>query len=195
MNDAHPALANFVERRNRILNAMVLVASLVTLGRRGERVNKIRNPDAPDIVVLPPVLVGGTLIVGVAIHYLVWTVPLLPTVLARLLGLIVFASAGILAHLSHNAMKRVGTNVFPTKPTLALATDGPYRFTRNPLYIAAIGVYLGVTLWVDGLAPLLLMFPMAWLLDRGIVLPEERYLEAKFGDAYSRYRSSVRRWL
>jgi protein-S-isoprenylcysteine O-methyltransferase Ste14 len=135
------------------------------------------------------------LIIGIAIHYFFWTVTLLPTVFARLLGLAVFVSAGALAHLSHTAMKRVGTNVLPTRPTLALATDGPYRFTRNPLYIAAIGVYLGVTLWVDGLAPLLLMFPMAWLLNRGIILPEERYLENKFGDAYISYRSSVRRWL
>ena len=71
----------------------------------------------------------------------------------------------------------------PSRPTVALATDGPYRFTRNPLYVAAIGVYLGVTLWVDGLAPLLLLLPMAWLLHRGIVLPEERYLETRFGDA------------
>jgi protein-S-isoprenylcysteine O-methyltransferase Ste14 len=151
--------------------------------------------DAPEILVLPPVLVGGTLLVGVAIHYLVWTVTLLPTVLARVLGFVMFVSAGLLAHLAHNAMKRVGTNVLPTRPTLALATDGPYRFTRNPLYVAAIGVYLGVTFWVDGLAPFLLVFPMAWLLQRGIVLPEERYLEAKFGDAYVSYRSSVRRWL
>ena len=140
-------------------------------------------------------LVGGTLLVGVAIHYLIWTVTLLPTLVARVLGLALFVSAGVLAHLAHKAMIRVGTNVLPTKPTLALATDGPYRFTRNPLYLAAIGVYLGITLWVNGLAPLLLLFPMAWLLHRGIVLPEERYLEAKFGDAYAFYRSSVRRWL
>jgi protein-S-isoprenylcysteine O-methyltransferase Ste14 len=151
--------------------------------------------DAPDILVLPPVLVGGTLIIGVAIHYLVWTVALLPTIPARVLGFTIFVAAGLLAHLAHNAMKRVGTNVLPTRPTLALATDGVYRFTRNPLYVAAIGVYLGVTLWVDGLAPLLLLFPMAWLLNRWIVLPEERYLETKFGDAYLSYRSSVRRWL
>ncbi len=154
-----------------------------------------RTVDTPEILVLPPVLVGGTLLVGVAIHYLVWTITLMPIVLARVLGVVVFVSAGVLAHLSHNAMKRVGTNVLPTQPTLALATDGPYRFTRNPLYVAAVGVYLGVTLWVDGLVPLLLMFPMAWLLNRGIVLPEERYLEKKFGDAYISYRSSVRRWL
>src|SRR5205823_6375445 len=124
------------------------------------------------IVILPPVLVGGTLIIRIVIHYLVWTSPILPTVIARVIGFTVFLSAGVLAHLSHRAMQRVGTNVFPTRPTLALATNGPYRYTRNPLYIAAIGVYVGVALWVDGWAPLVLLFPMTWILQRGIVLRE-----------------------
>ena len=154
-----------------------------------------RSSDVPDIIVLPPVLVGGTLLVGVLIHYAIWTVVLLPTVLARVLGVVVFISAGVLAHFAQLAMKRVGTSVLPTQPTLALATDGPYRFSRNPLYIAAIGVYLGVTLWVNGLAPLLLMLPMTWLLHWGIVLREERYLEARFGDAYRSYQTTVRRWV
>jgi protein-S-isoprenylcysteine O-methyltransferase Ste14 len=154
-----------------------------------------RSSDVPDIVVLPPVLVGGTLLIGILIHYALWAVPLMPTVLARVLGVVVFIAAGALAHFAHLAMKRVGTNVLPTQPTLALATDGPFRFSRNPLYVAAIGVYLGVTLWVNGLAPLLLMLPMTWLLHWGIVLPEERYLEAKFGNAYQSYQRSVRRWL
>lgn len=154
-----------------------------------------RAVDAPDILVLPPVLVGGTLLVGIGIHYLIWTVNVMPTIIARVLGLMVFVSAGILAHLAHNAMKRVGTNVLPTRPTLAIATDGPYRFTRNPLYVAAVGVYVGVALWVNGVAPLLLLFPMVWLLHRCIILPEERYLETKFGNVYNSYRASVRRWL
>ena len=154
-----------------------------------------RSNDVPDIMVLPPVLVGGMLLIGVLIHYSLWTVSLLPTVLARVLGVVVFLSAGILAHFAQLAMKRVGTPVLPTQPTLALATDGPYRFSRNPLYIAAIGVYLGVTLWVNGLAPLLLMMPMTWLLHWGIVLREERYLQTKFGNAYQSYQMTVPRWL
>jgi protein-S-isoprenylcysteine O-methyltransferase Ste14 len=154
-----------------------------------------RSADAPDIVVLPPVLVGGTLIVGVIIHFALWNVPLLPTLIARVAGLVIFVAAGILAHLSHLAMQRVGTNVLPTQPTLALATDGPYRYTRNPLYIAALGVYLAVSLWVNGVAPLVLLAPMGWALHRGVVLREEQYLTAKFGDAYREYQSRVRRWL
>ena len=154
-----------------------------------------RERDAPDIVILPPVLVGGTMIVGLIVHYLIWPVSILPMLLSRTLGVVVFVSSGVLAHLAHRAMQRVGTNVFPTQPTLALATDGPFRFTRNPLYVAAIGVYLGVTLWVNSLVMLVLIIPMTLVLHWGIVLREERYLSAKFGDGYDAYQTRVRRWL
>jgi protein-S-isoprenylcysteine O-methyltransferase Ste14 len=92
-------------------------------------------------------------------------------------------------------MERVHTNVFPTQPTLALATDGPFGFTRNPLYIAAIGVYLGVTLWVNSLVMLLLSMPMVLILHWGIVVREEQYLAAKFREQYTAYQARVRRWL
>lgn len=154
-----------------------------------------RSTDSPDICVLPPVLVGGTLVVGIGLNQLVWPTTLLPTGLARVVGVSVFIASGLLAHAAHRAMMRVGTNVLPTQPTLALALDGPYRFTRNPLYLAAIGVALGVSLWVDGLFPLVLLVPMSLILHRGVVMREEQYLLRKFGPEYEAYRSSVRRWL
>src|SRR5205814_7235375 len=138
--------------------------------------------------------VVGTLSIGIVIHYIAWTSPILPTGIARVVGFSIFVSAGVLAHLSHRAMQRVGTNVFPARPSLALATDGPYRYTRNPLYIAAIGVYLGVTFWLDGWAPLVLLPPMTWVLQWGIVLREEQYLAKKFGEEYRAYQTRVRRW-
>ena len=154
-----------------------------------------RSADAPDIVILPPVLVGGTMIAGLIIHFAVWSVPLLPTVVARALGLTIFIASGIFARRAHRAMDRVGTNVFPTQPTLALATDGPYRRTRNPMYIAAIGGYLGVAIFVNGVIPLILLLPMIWILHRGVVLREEQYLARKFGEEYRAYQSRVPRWL
>ena len=156
---------------------------------------RTRSGDSPDIVVLPPVLVGGTLLIGIGLHYLVWPITILPLVLARVVGLSVFIASGLLAHAAQRAMMRAGTNVLPTRPTLALAMDGPYRFTRNPLYLAAIGVALGVSLWVDGVIPLLLLVPMILILQWGIVLREEQYLVRKFGPEYEAYRSRVRRWL
>ena len=154
-----------------------------------------RERDAPDIVVLPPVLIGGTMIVGLIVHYLLWPATILPTLLARTIGVVLFVGSGILAHFAHRAMQRVGTNVLPTQPTLALATDGPFGLTRNPLYVAAIGVYLGTTLWVNSVLMLLLIVPVALVLHWGIVLREEQYLAAKFPEAYETYRARVRRWL
>jgi protein-S-isoprenylcysteine O-methyltransferase Ste14 len=153
-----------------------------------------RSADAPAILVLPPVLVGGGLVIGILLHWL-RPIPLLPLVPARVFGVTTFLLAGVLAYFAEAAMKRAGTNIFPTQPALALVTDGPFRFSRNPLYIAAVGLYLGVALWVGGLAPFLLLVPVVWLLHWGIVLREERYLETKFGDTYRAYRARVRRWL
>jgi protein-S-isoprenylcysteine O-methyltransferase Ste14 len=154
-----------------------------------------RTGDTPDIVVLPPVLVGSTLLVGIGLHYLVWPITLLPVVLARVLGVSVFIASGLLAHAAQRAMMRAGTNVLPTRPTLALAVDGPYRFTRNPLYLAAIGVALGVALWVDGVIPLLALVPMIVILHWGVVTREEQYLARRFGSEYEAYRARVRRWI
>ena len=152
-------------------------------------------PDRPQVLVLPPILVGGVLLTGVLLHYWVWTVTPFPVVPARVLGVLLFVSAGLLAHAAQNAMKRAGTNIFPTQPALAMVRDGPFRRTRNPLYISACGMYLAVAFWVDGVVPLLL-FPLVLAgLHWAIVLPEERYLEGKFGDAYRTYRAQVRRWL
>ena len=155
----------------------------------------MQEPDRPHILVLPPILVGGLLLVGVSVHYWLWTVTPFPTVPARILGLVLFVSAGVLAHAAHNAMKRAGTNIFPTQPALALVSDGPFRRTRNPLYIAALGVYLGVAFWVDGLVTFLVLPIVLAGLHWAVVRPEERYLEGKFGDAYRAYQSQVPRWL
>lgn len=110
-------------------------------------------------------------------------------------ALAIFVASGLLAHRAQRAMQRVGTNVLPTQPTIALAMDGPYARTRNPLYLAAIGVAVGVSLWVNGLFPLVLLIPMTIILHFGIVLREEAYLLGKFGAAYEAYRHAVPRWL
>ncbi|PYO79392.1 MAG: isoprenylcysteine carboxylmethyltransferase family protein [Gemmatimonadetes bacterium] len=153
------------------------------------------EPDRPKILILPPVLFGGAMVIGALLHFLFWPISLLPLVPARTIGGLLFVAAGVLAHRAQRAMTRAGTNIFPTQPALALVTDGPFRFSRNPLYIASSGVYLAVAFWVDGVV-LFLLFPLVFiLLHYAIVLPEERYLETKFGETYRAYRQRVRRWL
>jgi protein-S-isoprenylcysteine O-methyltransferase Ste14 len=92
-------------------------------------------------------------------------------------------------------MVRAGTNVLPTRPALAIVTDGPFRFTRNPLYLANAVAYLGLTLVFNTVWTLLLYVPMLLVIHWGIIRREERYLEAKFGETYLAYKARVRRWL
>ncbi|GAC1583735.1 MAG: hypothetical protein NVS3B28_03710 [Candidatus Velthaea sp.] len=91
-------------------------------------------------------------------------------------------------------MKRVGSNVDPFKPTTALATGGIFRLSRNPAYVGATAIYIGIALAARSI-PAFTFLPIALaLLDRGVVDREERYLEEKFGQEYRSYRAHVPRW-
>ena len=74
-------------------------------------------------------------------------------------------------------------------------TDGVYRFTRNPMYLAMALLYLGAALATDSTLTRALLPPLFASVQVGVVSREERYLERKFGDDYRRYRAAVRRWL
>ncbi len=151
--------------------------------------------DRPAILVSPPALLAGILLIGALIHYFAWTVALLPPVPARILGAALVVGARVWAQAARNAFRRVGTNVLPTQPTIALATDGPYRYTRNPIYLSDLVLYLGAALLVNGAAPVVLMPLVAIGLHWGVVRPEEQYLHRKFGSGYTAYCQRVRRWL
>jgi protein-S-isoprenylcysteine O-methyltransferase Ste14 len=150
--------------------------------------------DAPGVLVFPPALFAGTLVLGLVLHWL-HPVSLLPPLPARLAGLVVLVLSWWLVHSAEAALKRAGTNVRPDQPSLAIVTDGPFRFSRNPMYLATTGLYLGITLLVNTPWPLILLSPMLLVLHWGVVRREERYLEAKFGEPYRAYKSRVRRWV
>jgi len=92
-------------------------------------------------------------------------------------------------------MLRARTHIDPYKPATTLVTNGPFRFTRNPLYVSVNLLYIALCV-VLGLTSSLVLLPIAdVVLYFGVVKREERYLESKFGDRYRAYRSKVRRWL
>jgi len=152
------------------------------------------STDAPGVVAFPPLLYAATLTLGLILHWLIPRHPL-PPVPARLLGGLLFIGSAALARWGERTMRRAGTNVDPRQPTLALVVDGPFQFSRNPLYLGLTGFYLAVTLLVNAVWPLLLLVPLLGMVHWGIIKREERYLEGKFGEPYRTYRARVRRWL
>ncbi len=88
-----------------------------------------------------------------------------------------------------------GTSLIPGKRAEALVTSGPYRFTRNPMYVGMAFLYVGLALWLDVLWALAFLPVVLLVVDRRVIAPEERYLEARFGDEYRAYKQRVRRWL
>jgi len=81
------------------------------------------------------------------------------------------------------------------KPTTALVTEGPFRYSRNPIYLALTLLYVGVALLINALWILLLVVPAVLVLRYGVIAREEAYLTRKFGEAYRQYMAQVRRWL
>jgi protein-S-isoprenylcysteine O-methyltransferase Ste14 len=106
--------------------------------------------------------------------------------------LIVMAISLLGASLSR--FRRAGTHVETWKPSSALVTSGPYRLTRNPIYVAFLLAFLGLACALDNIWFAVLWPVLALVLDLGVVRREERYLEAKFGEDYRTYCRGVRRW-
>lgn len=151
-------------------------------------------PDTAGVAVRPPILYLGTLIAG-GLFDLVLPVPL-PEFAFRLPAAGMLLAMGlILVAACFLRFKAAGTNVPTWMPTTALVTSGPYRFSRNPIYLGLTLIYLGLALGYGSLWPIVLLAPLLIVMRYGVIGREERYLEAKFGDAYRAYCSSVRRWI
>jgi protein-S-isoprenylcysteine O-methyltransferase Ste14 len=149
--------------------------------------------DTPRVIVFPPLLFGGALVLGLVLHVR-WPLAEPLAFVARLTAAFLLALSVLLAKHAEAALGRVGSPIRPDRPTTAIATDGPFRFSRNPIYLATAGVYAAVSLFVPALWPLLLLPLVLVVLRFGVIAPEERYLEAKFGAAYTDYCRRVRRW-
>lgn len=91
--------------------------------------------------------------------------------------------------------RRSGQSELPWRPTPLVLEDGPYRFTRNPMYLQMVLVCVGLAVILSNVWILVLTPLCAWALYRFAIRPEETYLERKFGDGYLNYKRRVRRWL
>lgn len=149
--------------------------------------NKPRGP-------VPPVFFLLALLGAIAAHrYL----PLVQLVDApwNFGGVLLLATGLTMAVVSAGAFARAGTPIVPFRESTALVTRGFYRVTRNPMYLGMVLVLLGVDVLLGSLTPFIFLPPFVWIIQRRFIVPEEALLEARFGEEYRAYRSSVRRWI
>ena len=137
------------------------------------------------------VFLGG--LVGGALIDVVHPIPIWPGDLIRILGLVpLVAGIGLLAS-ARLAFRRHHTALMPWTPSAHLVRDGPYKFTRNPIYLAFGLMYFGAALIFDSAFLIVMLVIVLILFDRTQIPREERYLEEKFGEEFTSYRAKVRR--
>ena len=154
----------------------------------------MNGADHPQVVAIPPVIYAGAFGVGLMLEGVGRTDVPGATLRFGLGGLLLVLGLGLMG-LALRAFRAAGTHVEVYLPATALVVTGPYRFTRNPIYIGMTMAYLGVGLLTDSLWVLVLALPVLGVMHYGVVLREEAYLTFKFGEQYRDYTRTVRRWI
>ena len=151
--------------------------------------------DTPRVFAPPPLLYVAPLALGLALHF-AFPARFLPASWVQLaLSLPLLAVAVVLYATAIGTLRKAATDFRFVKPTTAIVTQGPFRLSRNPIYLANTLVFLGVGLAANALWVLVLLpLPVA-LVTVGAIYPEERYLKERFGQEYLAYKAKVRRWL
>jgi protein-S-isoprenylcysteine O-methyltransferase Ste14 len=152
------------------------------------------NTDNPGVVAPPPLIYGAAFLVVLLVQW-VWPMPISSQTGARWSGLACVVLGVGTAIWGRRTMQAAGTNINPTRPATTIVTSGPFRFSRNPLYLALTLIYLGLTLAFNTWWGIVVLIPLLLTMHRAVVLREERYLEQKFGEGYRQYRSKVRRYI
>ena len=153
----------------------------------------MNEADTPGLVARPPFIYLGSILVGLVLHRL-RPLAVVPAAWEAPLGLPLILAAALVFLLSVRAFRRAGTPIKSVRPTTRIVQTGPYRFSRNPIYLAFTWLHLGIGLWVNSAWLLGMLLLTLVLMSYGVIAREERYLERKFGDEYVRYKTAVRRW-
>jgi protein-S-isoprenylcysteine O-methyltransferase Ste14 len=141
----------------------------------------------------PYVIYIGGFLSGVVLELLA-PIDALPLPIALAAGIAGFAAWLALDGAAMVRFRQAGTSMEVTTPVAALVTSGPYRFSRNPMYLGMALLYVGLALGVGVIWALALLPVVLVIVDRYVIPPEERFLEARFGHEYRIYKARVRRW-
>jgi protein-S-isoprenylcysteine O-methyltransferase Ste14 len=151
--------------------------------------------DHARVVAPAPVIYGAAFALGLAAEFTLPNLLLPRTGGALWLGAFIIALSVLLVLSAVRALDRAGTAFDARKPTSTIVSDGAFRYSRNPTYLSLTLLQVGLALVLGSPWVMMMVAPAVVLTQWGVVRREERYLEAKFGDQYRRYKTSVRRWL
>ncbi|MEM7680149.1 MAG: isoprenylcysteine carboxylmethyltransferase family protein, partial [Pseudomonadota bacterium] len=151
------------------------------------------KPDHPNVETLPPVTLLLYVVGGLVLN---WILPIFEYGWGwGLIGLVMLAFAFALIYYSKKQFEAAGTNVPPNQPATVIVTTGPFKYSRNPIYLSFLVGFVGLSFIAGAPLMTLLAIPLYRTLKYDVIAKEEYYLESKFGKAYTDYKDNVRRWI
>lgn len=150
--------------------------------------------DTAGVIAPPPLIYAVPLMVGLLLNR-AFPRPFLPAPVARSLGAALIGLSFLFWPGALLAMRRRQTSVLPDRPTTAIVADGPFRYSRNPIYLSFTLLYASGASFANALWALLLLPAVLQVMRRGVIEREERYLARRFGAEYVEYKQRVRRWI
>jgi protein-S-isoprenylcysteine O-methyltransferase Ste14 len=151
------------------------------------------RPDNPGVRFPPPLLYCLAVISGVLLDRQ-WNFPVGLGVPRRVLGWLLVTACAVLTASSVRSFWRRRTSIVPIRPATALVSAGPYRYTRNPMYLGLALLTVALGLFLNTWWPILLLVPVLIIVQWLVIAREERYLHRRFGAEYDAYVRQVRRW-
>jgi|SRR5262245_43132082 len=170
-----------------------LFANRALYGLVNRRGTTMTEADTPGLIARPPLIYLGSIVAGVVLQRL-YPVAVVPEAWGAPLGALLVLSAALLFLFAVAAFRRAGTPIRSVRPTTRIVQTGPYRLSRNPIYLAFTSLHLGIGLWVNSAWLLGTLLVTLIVMPHGVIAREERYLERRFGDEYLRYKAAVHRW-
>jgi protein-S-isoprenylcysteine O-methyltransferase Ste14 len=146
------------------------------------------------VIAPPPLIVLGGLALAITANWL-YPIPWTTFRFRPSIGALLVVAAVVLMMASIRELRAADTPVQTRQPTRAIISTGPYRFSRNPVYLSFAILQLGIAVWTGSAWFLVSLVLTMLVITMGVIMREERYLERKFGDIYIGYKRKVRRWL
>jgi len=162
-----------------------------------ENSNPTNQKDGVNVVVKPPILFLAFIVLGIALRFMVKL-----TIFSESRvgygyfagGLLILSGVSLIIWAA-KTFRKLGETPHHGKLIHKIIASGPFKFTRNPMYLSMASIYIGLSLIINTYWLLLFLPIMLIILRYDVILREEKYLEKKFKEEYVSYKSRVRRWI